>query len=904
MKKYGLWLLLLAGLAAAGAESETNWNLAATRPGTLPEGFQAYITGTPEGKQAGSVGVAEVDGQKGVRISDRSPQAEFGLVTVLPCPPGTYYRITVKYRSVNRTPIQGVELTGHFNPAAKMRAGTVLLNESGCAVLNTVAAPAGTRELRVYVYSFRAPQNDLLIESFQVERATKPFDAAAVAPLAGRTFFLAPDGRDAAAGDAQSPWKTIERANRTLQPGDTVVFRPGRYEGTIAPARSGAPDAPIVYRAEKPGSVILTGSQANGAAAKIANRSHIELDGFRFEVLPGTRWLLVNNAQHCTFRNLDMEGATVANPIGCSDSSYLKFHNIRAVRCRNIGRNGVLDGDMWNNYNIRGCVFEKMVIGQVGHRPFGLWFDCDEIVVRDSIFDCRWGRNFEFFSPRKVLMERCVVTNAFEGSGSFDGLAKLYLNDSIFRNNLIIRNGYMPIGIGGYQYADMPNFTSTNSRYYHNTFHRNQDAGISFGGDNRDIAKTCLRSNIFKNNIFAGNDFDNGTALRGNSFMTPDSRIVNNLLFGNRPGDATVSFYSPEWKGNCSTREAETRCAPFFAANLDCDPQFADPDRGDYTLRRGSPAIDAGAPLSVTREAGKNTVYLPVEDARYFFDGYRIPGEKGDLVMVGGAKTEARIVHIAERQNVLILDRRISFAKGDAVNLAYAGKAPDLGAYENDLAPSGGPVFEDRAIRQKPNADGALLVSSFEPEDRENWFYLWNFTRQPSSWAALDDRTAANGKYSWRVHHVPYEELRQLTSISPRHAQSDSTLSTHLSPAWWEIDRYPILEFAYKIPAGVPVGVTLYCDSRSATPGPGSIFIAGSPALQLPAGYVDLRQLELIADGQWHRASIDLTKLRQAMPKVRYIYKLRFWAGGPHGKPGSEYHLDDVAIRQKPADPR
>jgi hypothetical protein len=48
-------------------------------------------------------------------------------------------------------------------------------------------------------------------------------------------------------------------------------------------------------------------------------------------------------------------------------------------------------------------------------------------VVRQCIFDCRWGRNFEFFSTPRLLVEECVITNYLDGSGSADGRAKLLL---------------------------------------------------------------------------------------------------------------------------------------------------------------------------------------------------------------------------------------------------------------------------------------------------------------------------------------------------------------------------------------------------------------------------------------------------------------------------------------------
>ncbi len=903
MKRWYLPIALCSVVCMTLGAETMQMDLASAPVGGVPAGWKVYATGPDDvRKNGGGVQVVEEEGRKVLRIDDRSDQCEFGITRTFDCAPGTFFRVTARYRAADPdVSLRGLEISAFFSPAVKYRAGTVYPDASGVSVMDTVVAPPGTKKMVITFYSSRSNRTAVLLESMTVETSDKAFPPVTVASLrfAGRTFYLSPQGDDKNVGSQSSPWRSIARANRMLRPGDTAVFLPGRYEGTIQPERSGAPDAPIVYRAEEPGTAVLTGPKNPGFAAKIENRAHIELEGFRFEVGPGSRWLRVDGSRFCTFKNLQMENSTVADPIGCHNSSHLRFSGIHATRCKNIGASGVLSGDMWNNFNVTHSVFENMYVGQVGHRPFGLWFDCSNIVVRDSIFDCRWGRNFEFFSPQRVLFERCVVTNAFEGSGSFDGEAKLFLNESVIRNNLVMRNGYLPVRVSGYQYQDMPNFTSMNSRYYNNTFYHNEDAGLAVYGDTWDQAKTCCRNNIFKNNIFFKNDFDRGIAIQTGTTITPDCQFRCNLITGEKTGATTIRFARREGAKLLTTAEAETEAAPYFKNNIDQDPKFVAADRDDYSLAPDSPAIDAGEALTVTRAAGTNTIYLPVEDARYFFDGFGIPGEVGDLLMIGPDKLQARIVHIAERQNTLVLDRRVTFGKGDAVNLAYSGKAPDLGAYESGMEQPTGPRFDSEKIRPQTEKDGVLLAADFEPEHQEQWFYLWKFTRQPSSFAVVDNTTAATGKQSWRVEYVPYEKLRMLTELSPAYKDSDSTLSTHLSPAWWEMEKYPMLRFSYRIPKGVPVGVTLYCASRSATPGPGSVFVAETPDFPLPQGYVQHKLVELVADDQWHTAEIDLRKLRKLMPDYRYIYKLRFWAGGQNGKPGSRYWLDDVSVRTR-----
>ena len=94
--------------------------------------------------------------------------------------------------------------------------------------------------------------------SLRVRLTNGPGEAAAryvlaVHHVAGRRFFVRPDGDDGAAGDVAAPWQTLERSVGALEPGDTLVVEPGVFPRSSGPlhvdcpdgARDGEPDAPI-----------------------------------------------------------------------------------------------------------------------------------------------------------------------------------------------------------------------------------------------------------------------------------------------------------------------------------------------------------------------------------------------------------------------------------------------------------------------------------------------------------------------------------------------------------------------------------------------------------------------------------------------------------------------------------
>ncbi|MCA8959853.1 MAG: hypothetical protein KDC38_05045, partial [Planctomycetes bacterium] len=87
---------------------------------------------------------------------------------------------------------------------------------------------------------------------------------------------------------------------------------------------------------------------------------------------------------------------------------------------------------------------------------------------------------------------------------------------------------------------------------------------------------------------FVGNSSDGGAILNLVGGSTADVR--NSIIWGNGPGHfvgspPTVGF-----------SDVEGGFAGF--GNIDVDPQFRDPDAGDYRLLPSSPCIDAGDPAS------------------------------------------------------------------------------------------------------------------------------------------------------------------------------------------------------------------------------------------------------------------------------------------------------------------
>ena len=127
---------------------------------------------------------------------------------------------------------------------------------------------------------------------------------AAPAALAAE-YHLSPDGDDDAAGDRDNPWRSVAKANKALQPGDTAIFRPGDYVGTIAPQRSGTADAPITFRSAEPWAARLV---ADGVPMLIQLNRHeyLIIEGFALDAMLTGGWFTIDDSHHLTIRACNM----------------------------------------------------------------------------------------------------------------------------------------------------------------------------------------------------------------------------------------------------------------------------------------------------------------------------------------------------------------------------------------------------------------------------------------------------------------------------------------------------------------------------------------------------------------------------------------------------------------------
>ena len=768
--------------------------------------------------------------------------------------------------------------------------------------------------------------------------------ACTVDSARGTEYVVSTRGDDGGSGSAQQPWRTVAKANLSVMPGDTVVFEPGEYEGVVAPDRAGEEGRPITYRGAVRHGARLTGDSGTAILA-LGNRAYVCVEDFTVDGGGGRCWLQAANAHHLTIRGNAFRRGRRA------------FDMFRCEQVRLLDNVFSMDTVTGNMVQLRECSFvlvEGNSFTRVGHSPLQLTV-CRNVCVRANCFRNLWGRNYEFWSSGRILVEDNLITQARDSGYSADSRAKNLYIDSIFRYNRVFGNLHTPLNSGSYMpLGAKPTasfrepFKLQNSRIYHNTIVGNLGHGWEFYGIN-------ISGNAFINNIVCGNDFTGtGVQLVVSDDISRDNRYHHNLISAAKPGAKTVQWGDTYW----TTEELneKTPTWQFWTpgyANVEGDPAFLDASRQDYRLGPGSAAIDAGRPLTLAIGDGQGRV-LPVADGRVFYDGFGIEGERGDWIRVGEDGAPARVERVELRYcqaALLHLDREVTWSDGAPVSLPWTGRRPDAGAHERgcdhpgrllaladpveplpgetvhfSIDPLGkraisvhwdfadGTVFEGADARRaysEPGHHGVIVRAAFENGEKGVAVVFVNVKAASTPDAPLvradfEDATKSTHWgyqfkfYRRRLTGYAHEEREQGQGKCMRLFQDDgkaNRVAGCIAPGAWDIDRHPFIRFAYRIPPGTPVGLCV-----QPFPGPNMprrVLLGGTAKRhgKQQDGRVaaDTSDYVLIDDDSWHVIALDVRQVRTVVSGLKYLRLFEFHCYWPKGS-GHQFRFDDFSI--------
>lgn len=464
-----------------------------------------------------------------------------------------------------------------------------------------------------------------------------------------------PRASDSNPGSESSPWLTIQKAAATIKAGDTCFINPGTYDERVRPFNSGKPEQFVTFKAV--GKVVVRGFH-------LGSVSFVRLIGFEITQTAAFSYpaVLLMTAHYCQLLDNDIHHTT---GLGIFFHKSAPSNNvlIRGNRLSYIGSvPGRETGEIAIHVAGNGNVVEYNDISRVADFT-NVWGERN--ILRNNYFNDNTLSDFpdflkkypqghhidglQYYSHKVGPLFRTLVENNFVIDNDVPHahvilLRNIYDHDSselIFRGNLVVRNGAIAIMAEAF-----PNF-----RIVQNTF-------VDMVNQQTPKSRYCFQftrgatgAKIF-NNILVNSARSGGMTFYVDGSSQSGFQADNNLIFQS---------------GNPAQRRGVAK-----------DPKFANPERDDYRLQNGSPAVAAGGPLTATAGPG-NGRSIPVLDAGYFIDGWNITD--GDLIQVGSS-VPLRIVKIDYGSDVIEVDREIAWKPGEGVRFAHRGNAPDIGAFE------------------------------------------------------------------------------------------------------------------------------------------------------------------------------------------------------------------------------
>ena len=378
------------------------------------------------------------------------------------------------------------------------------------------------------------------------------------------TYHVSTSGSDSGTGSQSQPWRTLQHAVDTIAPGDTIIVEPGSYAGCRI-GRSGTASAVCTLKAASPGSVVI-----NSLAPTNRHGSLIEVENFDVTV----RYWVIDG--------FELAGGTRSG-VDLRDTDFITIQNCIV---HNSGRTGIFMAFCYHPLiqNNESYSNGEHGIYQSNSGDF-------PIIRANNLHDnaaaglhMNGDRNF---TPGDGIISFAVVekniiweNGRLGGSGiNCDGVS-----DSVIRNNLLYGNHASGISLYAIDAAE----GSSRNRVYNNTIVMPADGrwciNISASSEGQpDPAGNDVRNNIlFTPHAFRGSISTYGPAVSG--FQSDYNVVVGR--FSTDGGGSSMPLSA--WQG-----------FGFDTHSIIATPDqlFNNPGAGDYSLRPGSPAIDAGVSL-------------------------------------------------------------------------------------------------------------------------------------------------------------------------------------------------------------------------------------------------------------------------------------------------------------------
>jgi len=227
--------------------------------------------------------------------------------------------------------------------------------------------------------------------------STSPSPISTPTPTAG-TYYVSPTGSDSAAGTSSAPWRTIQKAADTLQPGQTAIVSAGNYGERVSIASSGTNAAPITLQVANQADVQLLGFDLSG--------SNWVLNGFDISTQTngsaGWGIYVTGSASHDTIENNYIHELCHEGIFMDSTVSYISVLNNRIWRAEMAGAQVDGTNDLVQGNEVWGTQQEPVLAGGIYSgcvTPGGADADAFRFFGQSNVFQSNYAHDIYTVLP-------------------------------------------------------------------------------------------------------------------------------------------------------------------------------------------------------------------------------------------------------------------------------------------------------------------------------------------------------------------------------------------------------------------------------------------------------------------------------------------------------------------------
>jgi parallel beta-helix repeat protein len=358
-------------------------------------------------------------------------------------------------------------------------------------------------------------------------------------------------------GSEAHPWKSLQKAADSVVAGDYVMVAPGSYDG-FQVTTSGKPDARITFHAG-PGVIIDAPNPVN-------RLDGINLEGASFVTIEGFQ---VSNMPRAGLRSVSNDGCILRQNVSQSNGYWgiLTGWSENIVIEGNTTSGSVREHGIYVSNSADGAVVRNNIVS--GNRGSGIQFNADASLPGDGIHSHN-------------LIEGNILSGNGAGGGAalnFDGL-----QESVVRNNLLYDNHATGIVL----YQGRAAAGSRNNLIENNT--------VVMAADSR---WALLMTDGSDGNTVVNNILLTRNPQRGSITIESDSlpRLSDhNVLQGLFELDGVPQGFGA-YQAFTQGADSHSIVIPQGQVTAAIDLLFVNPAAGDFRLKPGSLARDAGSPV-------------------------------------------------------------------------------------------------------------------------------------------------------------------------------------------------------------------------------------------------------------------------------------------------------------------